>query len=124
MLSTNGSIIMVARHDSSDFCHEEWDHCLDRLRASLSTHLHTLHVHGLDDSSEIILVEWNPCTDENLGAAHCDTSKRDGRAFMPLVQAVERLVAPSPVRAHVRVLTVSPGLRASRNLIAFTVVHH
>ena len=98
---------MTTRHDATKFCHNELDHCLDRLRASLSTHLDMLHEHGLGQDSEIILVEWNPCTGNNITAQHCDRSERGGRGFLPLDKAVERLVIPSFVKTPIRVLRVS-----------------
>lgn len=97
---------MTTRHDATPYCHNEFDHCLDRLRAAISTHLHTLHEHGLGDDAEIILVEWNPCTADS-NASHCDRSHRDGRGFLSVAEAVKRLVIPSLSKTPVRVLTVS-----------------
>ena len=104
------SIIMTTRHDSTAYCHNEHDHCLDRLRAALSTRLHFLHEHGLGHDSEILLVEWNPCRTAASKAPHCDRSERGGRGFLSLAEAVEGLVVPPLSPTPVRVLTVSEVL--------------
>ena len=101
---------MTTRHDATKYCHNDFDHCLDRLRAALSTHLHALHEHGLGRDAEIVLVEWNPCSEANAASAFCDTRERGGRGFLSLAEAVEKLVVPSPSATAVRVLTVGADL--------------
>ena len=55
------SIIMVSRHDSTEFCQRPVDACLDRLQTSLSVLLRQLALYEIAADTEIIFVDWNPC---------------------------------------------------------------
>jgi hypothetical protein len=49
------SIVMVARHDNTQFCQVPRESCLDRLRASLSILLERLRRAGLGRDSEVAI---------------------------------------------------------------------
>jgi hypothetical protein len=71
------SIIMVTRHDNTQYCQSPVDACLDRFRASMSALFSLLHTHSLASSTEVVLVEWNPCyANQKAEEGSCDA--RDG----------------------------------------------
>ena len=105
------SVIMVSRHDNTQYCQVPPDSCLERLRCSLSVLLHQLSSSGLARQTEIILVEWNPCylnSRQDEGA--CDP--RDD-AYMSLEEAVRNLVDIPNEAASIRILLVTEEMHNS-----------
>mmetsp|Transcript_42166 Transcript_42166/g.98897 ORF Transcript_42166/g.98897 Transcript_42166/m.98897 type:complete len:655 (+) Transcript_42166:116-2080(+) len=100
------SIIMVTRHDNTQFCQSPPDACLNRFRASISILLNLLAKHNLASDTELLLVEWNPCyvnSKQEEGA--CDP-REDG--YVSVEQMVKQLVIPPEAEGfQVRVLFVS-----------------
>jgi len=54
------SIIMVTRHDNTQYCQAPADACVDRFRASMSALFSLLHTHSLASSTEV--VPPHPCS--------------------------------------------------------------
>jgi hypothetical protein len=100
------SIVMVGRHDSTQFCQAPADACLDRMRVSLSVLFALLVKHGLSAATELLLVEYNPCyANSKAEEGSCDP-RSDG--YLSLEQVVRELVEPPPASpVTVRVLYVS-----------------
>jgi hypothetical protein len=99
------SIIMVGRHDNTQYCQAPADACLDRMRASLSVLLKLLSDHELSGSSEVVLVEWNPCyANSKAEEGACDPRPV---GYLSLEQVVRELVLAPPTPTQVRILYVA-----------------
>jgi hypothetical protein len=112
------SVVMVGRHDGTEFCQSPPDACLDRLQASLSILLRQLVLHGMAADAEVILVEWNPCPPDSAAAGAAGPASRAScrprpGGYISLEELVRsRVEVPSEVVA-VRILTVPEGLHGA-----------
>jgi hypothetical protein len=105
------SVIMVSRHDGTQFCQMPADGCLDRMEASLSTLLLLLARHGVAAETEIILVEWNPCLLSGTGNRISCGPRADG--YMSLEELIRTRVEVPAEAAAVRILLVSEEMHNS-----------
>lgn len=105
------SIIMVGRHDNTQYCQSPADACLDRMRVSLSVLLNLLSKHKLAVSTELILVEWNPCYANGKAEEGACDARADG--YLSLEQIVRDLVHAPPTPTSVRILYVSEEVHDS-----------
>eukprot|EP00960_Hanusia_phi_P052977 761776-Hanusia_phi.AAC.2 len=92
------SVIMVTRHDNTQFCQVPEDACLDRFRASISVLVSLLKETKLDEDAELILVEWNPCyVNSKKEEGACD-EKED--RYLSVEEMVKDLVEAPQVLSH------------------------
>ena len=105
------SVIMVSRHDNTQYCQVPRDSCLERLRCSLSVLLDQLASNGLANETEIILVEWNPCyLNSRKDEGACDEMEV---GYVSLEEAVRTLVDISFPSASLRVILVTEEMHNS-----------
>ena len=84
---------------------------MDRMRASLSVLLKLLSDHGLSESSEVVLVEWNPCYANGKAEEGACDPREDG--YLSLEQVVRDLVVPPTTPTLVRILYVAEEVHDS-----------
>ncbi|EKX48248.1 hypothetical protein GUITHDRAFT_136770 [Guillardia theta CCMP2712] len=105
------SVIMVTRHDNTQFCQVPKDACLDRFRASISVLVSLLKETNLDDDAELILVEWNPCyVNSKKEEGACDDR---GERYLSVEEMVKDLVEARQTKLVIRILFVSEEVHDS-----------